>query len=298
MGIASSYWRGIGLLLLLAWAAPFGCGAQRSPQPSGAQAVGSGPTIISLEGLPALDPPLGPLDDGRVMVSPLNNWYIPVRDSQYVIRFRLAQDIAYPTILVTASDYEPIFDLSPENVEQFAKQVADEMAGQGASAGLVAAVAPILIGQRPAVAYQRRGKSGKQIVERYFLETVAAGRRYSLELRALQGTLDKFQPYAWALLSGMEFLDKQGPATPQQPQPGPEEPGQGPSSPVPEQPPGDATETPGDATARPGAPAGETPPGRPDSGAESSAPKQPPEPPRAPDTPSVIPEFEEELPPN
>ncbi len=134
------------------------------------------------------------------------------------------------------------------------------------------------------MSFQRRGKSGKQIVERYFLETVAAGRRYTLELRALEGTLGKFQPYAWALLHGMEFLEKQGPSPPEQPQPGPQEP----SGPPPGEPLGEIAEP-------PGADAGQTPPSEPDSGRESSTPKQPTE---ARQTPSVIPEFEEELAPN
>ncbi len=149
MGLTASHWRRIALLLCLPWAVGFGCGGPSGSQPSGGQPAGGGPTIVRIEGLPALDTALGPLDDGRVMVSPLSGWYIPVRNSDYVIRFRLDQDIAYPTILVTASDYEPIFDLSPENVEQFARQVADEIARRGEAARLVAPVAPILIGQCP-----------------------------------------------------------------------------------------------------------------------------------------------------
>ncbi len=289
MSAAASHWKPIALLLmLLPWAVPFGCGGDSGSQPSGGQPAGSGPTIVKAEDLPGLDPALGPLDDGRVMVAPLSGWYIPVRNSDYVIRFRLAQDIAYPTILVTATDYEPIFDLSPENVEQFATQVADEIAQRGESAGLIAPVAPILIGGRPAVTYQRRGKSGKQIVERYFLETVAGGRRYTLELRALQGTLSEFQPYAWALLYGMEFLEQQGPSPLEQPQPGPEEPGQEPSGPTGGQPAGETTEP-------PGAEAGQTPAGEPDAGGEPSTPQEAPD---SSETPSIIPDFEEELPPN
>jgi len=297
MGFTRATWKRTAMLLasFSCWVS-FGCGGGGGDQSSGGQAgAGGPPTVVKAEDLPEVDTALGPLDEGRVMVAPLSGWFIPSRDSRYVIRFRLAPDIAYPTIVVTAADYESIFDLSPENVEQFAAQVNDEIAQRGESAGLVAPVAPILIDQCPAVSYQRRGKSRKQIVERYFLETVAGGRRYTVELRALRGTLEKFRPFAWAVVHGMEFLETEGPAPPAQhegPEPeGPQaEPGAEPSGPSP-------AESGGETSKPPGSEAGETPAG--ESGPwDESAEEQPASESSATDTPSVIPEIEEELPPS
>jgi len=291
MSLTKTRCRATALLLGVLCGPLFGCGGPGGSQPAGgAGGSGAAPSIVGLEKLPEVDPPLGPLDDGRLLVAPPSGWYVPSRDSRFVIRFRLAPEIAYPTILVTAADYEPIFNLSAENVEQFAKQVKQEIDERGETNKLVSAVAPILVGERPAVTYQRRAKSGKQLVERYFLETVAGGRRYTIELRALPGTLDDFQPVAWAVLHGMEFLQTGQPGAAEEPSTPPEQPeetsGREPAAKAS----GSDQQTPPTSDTETGTPSSEEP------STEKSPPSEDED--KTPLEPSIIPEFEEELPPS
>jgi len=220
--------RSIALGLLVVLAQGMGCGSPGTKP--GASSGGSGITEYDLAKLPALDEPFGPLDDGRLSVAPPKGWFTPSRSSKYLVRFQATQSSTYPTVIVTGEDEETIFEVTGENVAQFAAKVAAELRKEGAE--LTAPVKPVKVGNRYATVYERTARSGRNYLERMLLDTVVGGRRYTVALRALEGTLAQYRGYGLAVLAGIQFTGsaaegdagKSPPATepsaPSTPQPG------------------------------------------------------------------------------
>lgn len=175
--------------------------------------------IVDARQLPGLDDPIGPLDDGRIKTSLPEGWYVMSRSRQWIIRLKMSRTMSYPRIGVTAEDYENIFNVSGDNVDEFAEQIATALGHSGEAAKLAGPVAPIKIGSFVGITYQRRAKVGKNFVDRLLVETVVTGRKYTIELWALRGTLKQYRSYLMATAAGIEFLESDKPEKPQ-PQPG------------------------------------------------------------------------------
>jgi len=160
------------------------------------------PAAASVQELPALADYLPPLDGERIEFAPPSGWDVPPASSSYIVRAQKSPRETYPTIIVTADDFEGIADVSKENVKEFAGQVA-------AAAGKdKAALTPMSFGESVWVAYRKRAKVRKpvtRILDVLYLETVVGGRKYRLELRCEEGTLEKSQPYAFAVARGIKF---------------------------------------------------------------------------------------------
>ena len=203
---------------------PFGPGPGMAPDEDGEappKAPHSKPIrIVDTRQLPRLDDPIRPLDDGRFKISPPEGWYVLWRSRKWMVQFKMSRAVSYPRIGVTAEDYENIFNVSQDNAGEFAEQIATALQQSGEAARLVEAVAPIKIGPFVGVTYQRRAKVGKNFVDRLFVETVVAGRKYSIELWALRGTLKKFRPYLMATAAGIDFPESEQPESeqPERPQ--------------------------------------------------------------------------------
>jgi len=161
--------------------------------------------VVSTQGLPELDDYLPPLDDDRIQIAAPKGWYVPPWSSKYIVRFQRGVREKYPCVIVTAEDYkeEGIFNVSEENVRKFAEQVAAAVKKDKS------AVRPIQIGKFVGVAYRKRGKEPKsvsKVIELLYLDTVVAGRKYSIHLRTGAGSLKEGEPYLYAVVNGMEFL--------------------------------------------------------------------------------------------
>jgi len=193
-----------GLCVLLACV--LGCGDSSSPSP--VSQPSTGPQAVKL---PDLDPPFGPLDTDRVSVPPPNGWIISPRSSEWVIRFQASPTLSYPTIIVTAEDYPAMLNVSADNVGDFSRQIAAALAADGTK--LAKKVSPTKLGNRPYATYQRLGRAGQVVLERMFLDTVVAGRKYNLELRTPEGTIDKYKPYLLAVAGGTQFHEAAEPQT-------------------------------------------------------------------------------------
>lgn len=194
----------IGMVLLLSGLA--GCGGA---SPSSA-AKSTGPLTIDPAELPKLGDYLAPVDDGRIQVAPPAGWAIPPRSNRFVARFQPNLDAEYPIVLITAKDCEEIFNVSSENLGKLASLVRREESVQQTR--------PIRIGKFQGVTYRKRGRekeSINRIVERLIIDTVVAGRRYSVELRSRPESLRDNQPYLFAVANGIKFLKLEGapPAT-------------------------------------------------------------------------------------
>lgn len=148
-----------------------------------------------------------PLDDGRVEISLPEDWVWAPRSKDYLIRAQMSRDARYPNVTVYAEAAPDIEDASSENAIELEKtfhtMLDEELAPQGLK--LDEPVHAVQIGGFFGVEYVRRAKIGADSVERLFLVTVKNGRKYSLELRALQGSLSQFRPFGRAIAASMNF---------------------------------------------------------------------------------------------
>ena len=193
-----------------------GCGdaQQAAPQSS------STGVVVDTKDLPDLGPGIGPLDEGRIEVAPPQGWYVPSRSSKFVIRFQADQASTYPTIIVTAEDFEQVLEVSEKNVGDFVKALK--------KAGAAKQVAPIKIGSFAGATYRRKGKAKYDFktitVDRLFVDTVIDGRKYSVELRTRTGSAEQYAPYLYAVATGIKLLEAPGQEGPgETPKPKPEE---------------------------------------------------------------------------
>lgn len=187
--------------------------AAAPPPAERSAAAAGGPTVVSAAELPRLGDPIPRLDGGRIDVSPPKGWEVPARSNKFVIRFQKEPGSTYPAILVTAKDYGDFPDVSAENVAKLAARIASENS--------VPEAKPVEIGRFVGVAYRKRGiekDSISEVLDRLILETVVAGRKYSIELRTREGSLRETQPYLFAVAQGIHFLEAQTavPAVPEQ----------------------------------------------------------------------------------
>jgi hypothetical protein len=162
---------------------------------------------------------IGPLDGGRLEAAPPKGWIIPPRSASWVVRFKVSTQTTYPTILVTAKNNAGVTNVSKDNVNEFARQVAAHLQETGDAAKLSRAIAPLEVRGRWGILYGRRAKDRGMIVDRLLFETVVSGRKYTFELRALEGEVSKYQPHLLAVISGAKFLDTDAPTEtpPEQP---------------------------------------------------------------------------------
>jgi len=169
--------------------------------------VSEKPSTVPLQQLPEVSDLIGPLDEGRLKAAAPKGWVVPPRSSEYIVRFKASAQTSYPTIIITGADYDPVFDVSQDNVAGFAKQIAADFEGAEGVSKLAKEISPLEIGQRWGITYGRRAKVKKLIVDRLFFETVVSGRKYNFELRTLKGTVGKYRPYLLAVVGGVKFLD-------------------------------------------------------------------------------------------
>jgi hypothetical protein len=174
--------------------------------------AGSGPAStpkrsapVDAAELPALGDYLPPLDNDRIEVAPPEGWYVPPRSSAYVLRVQKDMKSNYPSIIITAEDYDAadIVDVSGDNVRRFGDRVAAALKKERS------AVRTVEVGGFVGVGYGKRGKVSTPvttILELACLETVVAGRKYRIELRSEEGSLEEDEPYLLALAGGIRFL--------------------------------------------------------------------------------------------
>lgn len=185
---------GLGLILLVA-----GCGGGQQQSTDGGQ-TSTAPAYRAT--LPPLDAPLPPLDDGRVVVAGPKGWYYPPRSAKYVFRVQRSADRGVPLIALTAEDATSVRNLTRETVGEFIRQLAEEHQKSPAS------YVQRQVGNRMWVAYRRRGREPGRVGVVYdilVMETVVAGRRYTLRLVCEPNELDQWEPYVRAVAAGMRF---------------------------------------------------------------------------------------------
>jgi hypothetical protein len=163
--------------------------------------------LVDATDLPTVDRTTPPLDDGRVTVSLPEDWTWAPRSKDYLVRAQMSRDARYPNVTVYAEAAPEMEDASSENAkklaETFRATLDKELAPRGLK--LEEPVHAIQIGDFFGVEYVRLAKIGADSVERLFLVTVKNSRKYTLELRTLQGSLPRFRPFGRAIAASMEF---------------------------------------------------------------------------------------------
>ncbi len=189
-----------------------GCGGEpgrEEAKPTGPDAATSGKPAppktehISLDSLPPVGDPLPVVDDGRVQLRLPKGWSLLPRSKNYLIGGRLREDAKYPQVLLTAeSAAGGPQRVTVDNVVEFTQATQREIQ-QGV--GVFEDAVPVQIGEFVGARYAKRGKSGDLLLERMFLVTVVDGRKYLVELRALEGTLTGFRKFGETVAGHLNF---------------------------------------------------------------------------------------------
>ena len=180
-----------------------GCADTDPPPPTEELRPARKPTQakIDVAQLPKLGNYMSGLDNDRLEVAPPEGWILGLRSKGYLVRFLPSDQQQYPMILVTGEDYQGPADVSPQNVDQFARRIKTEDSVGGR-------VEPIEIGRFVGVTYRKRGKEPRtvnKILERLLVVTVVAGRKYGVELRAREGRIDESKQSLFAVVNGIRF---------------------------------------------------------------------------------------------
>ena len=148
------------------------------------------------------------LDGGRVEIAPPKDWYRPPRGTEtppQIAVFPKTKSSSVPAIIIVAEDdTTEIKTVTKENLDDFVDRVTEELKDKE----LEEQVRPMIIVGRPCARYVRLGSLKKTTVERQFLVTVVAGRRFTVELRVHKGMIKKDRDAAYAVLGGMRFLEE------------------------------------------------------------------------------------------
>jgi len=173
--------------------------------------------IYRLADLPALGESLpSVLDNDRLLAAPPKQWHVASKSSKCLTRFQASRQRKYPSIILTAEEYVgDIYDVTEENVVEFARQRAAAMQQNASDARQKITLQPIKVGPFVGVSYRRRGavqgQFKKIVLERLMLETVAFGRLYTIELRVREGEENEFRPHLLAVAGGLKFYDPEAP---------------------------------------------------------------------------------------
>jgi len=163
--------------------------------------------------LPRLGDYLPPLDRGRIEIAPPAGWHVPPRDNRFVARFTKSRGRSYPSIILRAEDAPETPDVTKEDVETFAAWLEKELDSKGDPQGNgPTRVTPVRTGGFVGAMYRKQGSTRVDIktivLDRLLMETVVGRRKYLLELRASEGTLEEYRPALLAVAGGMKFLDR------------------------------------------------------------------------------------------
>jgi hypothetical protein len=191
-----------------------GC-AKRTDQPATVPAPAEETPIKhrDLAGLPPVGDHLPPLDEGRIEVAPPAEWNV-IRSPKTLVVFAKGKANELPRIVVTA-DAAPA-DSPPEVTEANAWSIAAERDKRlrGAKKLVEEPGLPIVLGETVFIRHVRRAEMAHSPVAVQSLETLRAGRRYTVELIAeidapraadYHESLTKWRDFAYAVAANIKF---------------------------------------------------------------------------------------------
>lgn len=161
--------------------------------------------MVLTSGLPETNE-IPDLDGGRLTGAVPAEWVL-ARSPDTILQCRRRADSDYPILMISAKDDAAQGTIQKENVQAFAKTIAAELAADStlAETRLSEPVTPVKIGDFYGVEYGHGAKTSKHRLHRYLLVTVVDGRRYTVELRALEGTQSGYLAAAQAMAGNLKF---------------------------------------------------------------------------------------------
>lgn len=193
------------------------CGCADAPEKGGATEQGLKPIKVSREiqtfnpaDLPELGIDQPPLDGGRLIVRGPIGWRRLPRDKGRLIGFHVTEASPYPAIVVQVGKTDWTEPLNDGNAVEYAHRVLDELKERmnRPKKSIIGDMQPVMVGDKyVGVLFVLRatGKFGSMV--RVILITVVNGRRYRIELQALEATMEHFRPYAFAVAGGLDFRE-------------------------------------------------------------------------------------------
>jgi hypothetical protein len=172
----------------------------------------------SVEQLSPLGATLEGLDKGRLSVAPPATWQLEPRRKEYLARFRLGRNqvIPLPRITVEAreAEFKQPVDATEQNLGQLRERIHASF-GERTIAALKETPQELIVGDVPCVRYLvRRGFSVSggaggtpqtYAGEREVVQTLVAGRIYSVILDAFEGTVDDYRGDLFAVVASLRF---------------------------------------------------------------------------------------------
>jgi hypothetical protein len=158
---------------------------------------------VPASSLPALGSYLPVLDEGRVEVAPPKGWTPKSRREDYLCAFGQERGASVPAIVVKVSPVaiDGFEDVAEENVADFAAALQAELDPKH----LAEPARPMIIGDHAFARYVKKAAIENLPAEVQMLETVHAGRAYTIELRVRSKDLTKHRDAAYAVAAGIKF---------------------------------------------------------------------------------------------
>ncbi|HPM81308.1 MAG TPA: hypothetical protein PLF81_11445 [Candidatus Anammoximicrobium sp.] len=146
-----------------------------------------------------------PLDGGRLEIAPPKGWEWANPGGGVLVAFKPkgAELNSLPRILVSVADSDSvgIDNVAADNVEAFARQVADSLPEPKPKEPVRA----VSLGKHQFARYITFGKRRNQVVAQQTVTTAVGGRVYTLRLEVYQHQFDKYQAALSAVAMSMKF---------------------------------------------------------------------------------------------
>ena len=190
-----------------------GCG------PNAGSPASSDGGALETKRVPADRLPIGglmpPMDDGRVVLAPPQDWYVAPRRRGYVVQFYRdkTRQVRIPRVWVTVevSPFDDLETAGVDQLQQFTQRVAERLDADGIT--LIEPVRPMVIGSTPCVRYVRQtiftrekgGKKERMTAERQVLEILVDGRLYTVDLHVPSRKMLAYRDAGYAVAASMQF---------------------------------------------------------------------------------------------
>ena len=205
-------------VVLCAMGVAAGCGTSPKEQEGGGEEISI--KRVAADTLPDLAEYLPPQDDGRIEIPGPKDWQRLPRELKYLARYVKGDRLGLPRILVTVdpSDFESFDTVNEENVTEFSAETAKRLKDR--KAALLETPRPMVIGPHAFTRYVLRSKFRDANIERQMLQTIVAGRLYTVDLQVDDGDLvtnSDLRDAAYSVAAGLKFHAGKASAAPSEP---------------------------------------------------------------------------------
>ena len=202
------------LLICLAFLFPFahGCGGGDEGGTSNPPPAAPSLVTVAADEL-EIGEYLPPLDEARIELADPTGWERFPRSKKYLARFYRGSSSTLPWIIVTADDspYEGIQDTTADNYELLLEAVTAEV---NERPSLWETPLAMKIGDNYYIRYVLKATLNQHAAGQQILVTVVGGRRYTVDLQFIKGTILDFKSAGYAVAASLRPATTSLPAAP------------------------------------------------------------------------------------